>query len=84
VCQGWDAAGERPRDIPCSPNTAYADAGWLSWADWLGYGKGALPNTMFLPFEEARAAARSLGLTSRTQWAQVRRRHNPSEPIGTN
>lgn len=37
--------------IPRDPIAAYADRGWVSWDEWLG-----LP----LPFEDARAYARSL------------------------
>ena len=35
----WSASGERPHDIPSAPNRTYRNEGWLSWADWLGYGK---------------------------------------------
>eukprot|EP00959_Pyramimonas_sp_CCMP1952_P338085 7080238-Pyramimonas_sp.AAC.1 len=36
----WRASGECPHDIPSNPDRTYRDEGWLSWADWLGYGKG--------------------------------------------
>ena len=29
----------RPADIPSHPDVTYADEGWVSMADWLGYGK---------------------------------------------
>lgn len=28
--------GERPADIPGSPDKFYREAGWISWPDWLG------------------------------------------------
>jgi hypothetical protein len=28
--------GKKPRDIPAGPSKAYAEKGWVSWADWLG------------------------------------------------
>ena len=31
--------GCRPADIPSCPDRTYADEGWVSLADWLGYGK---------------------------------------------
>eukprot|EP00959_Pyramimonas_sp_CCMP1952_P353664 7409639-Pyramimonas_sp.AAC.1 len=37
--QEWSASGERPHDIPSNPYATYRNEGWLSWADWLGYGK---------------------------------------------
>ena len=44
--------------MPSQPNLMYADD-WLGWDDWLG--------TM-LPFEEARACARQLGITTQEAW----------------
>ena len=29
----------RPADIPSCPDVTYKDEGWLSMADWLGYGR---------------------------------------------
>ena len=34
------APGQRPPNIPTTPNTVYRDAGWISIPDWLGYGQG--------------------------------------------
>jgi len=33
----------RPDYIPYNPDQTYKDEGWLSWPDWLGYGKGRPP-----------------------------------------
>ena len=33
----WSKSGERPNNIPGSPERAYRDAGWTSIPDWLGY-----------------------------------------------
>ena len=33
----WSKSGERPNNIPGSPERAYRDAGWTSMPDWLGY-----------------------------------------------
>jgi hypothetical protein len=35
-CYEWYRTGKRPHDIPHDPDRTYRDAGWLSWADWLG------------------------------------------------
>jgi len=32
-------SGKRPHDIPANPNKAYAEAGWVGYADWLGYAR---------------------------------------------
>jgi hypothetical protein len=52
---------ERPKNIPGEPHIVYQE--WVSWPDWLGY--------ELLPFEEARAYVRSIGLRSKTQWDAV-------------
>jgi hypothetical protein len=35
----WRKSGQRPSDIPSSPDQTYRDDGWISWPDWLGNGK---------------------------------------------
>jgi hypothetical protein len=32
-------SGKKPADIPASPETKYAVAGWSGWGDWLGTGR---------------------------------------------
>jgi hypothetical protein len=34
----WSKSGQRPSDIPSSPQKTYRDDGWISMPDWLGYG----------------------------------------------
>jgi len=58
-------SGKRPDDIPSSPETVYADAGWAGWRDWLGTGKR---RNGWRPFNKARAFVRSLGLKSASDW----------------
>jgi len=59
-------SGKRPDDIPSSPQTVYADAGWDGWSDWLGSGGGRRGN--WRPFNKTRAFVRSLGLESGADW----------------
>ena len=37
-CKGKykDDKGNRPGDIPATPNIIYKEGGWRNWADWLG------------------------------------------------
>ena len=42
--KSWDqwyawSRDHRPADIPSHPDQTYADEGWVSLANWLGYGK---------------------------------------------
>src|SRR5262249_30654704 len=59
--RAYAKSGQKPDDIPASPNKTYAEVGWASWGDWLGTG-------IYRSFEEGRAFARSLGLKSQTEW----------------
>jgi hypothetical protein len=61
----WSKSDERPSDIPASPRRFYDDE-WAGWGDWLGTGRVA--SRKHLPFEEARAYVRSLGLKNCEEW----------------
>ena len=63
----WSKSREKPSDIPAGPDRFYKVEGWLSYGDFLGYGKGYVPGE-YLPFEEARGYVWRLGLKSVTEW----------------
>jgi superfamily II DNA or RNA helicase len=68
-CQGMSNVQPiRPLDIPSNPNRSYVNSGWKDWGDWLGTGRIANYNKVYLNFEEARNFARSLGLKSGNEW----------------
>jgi hypothetical protein len=58
---------KRPEGIPSAAKEAYADKGWISWPDWLGYD----PKKVLHPrgFKSARAFVRALGLKKQKEWA---------------
>jgi hypothetical protein len=66
--------GKRPADIPASPKGRYAGKGWKGWGDFLGNGNIAPRDKkkVYLPFEQAREFARSLGLKSSVEWYKYR------------
>ncbi|MCI0464153.1 MAG: hypothetical protein L0Z62_45040 [Gemmataceae bacterium] len=69
----WSKSGDRPDDIPGSPAKAYGPL-WQGWADFLGNG-GAQPRRIgraghYLPFAEARAFVRRLGLQTQKDFAE--------------
>ena len=69
-----------PHNIPKDPGDTYKNKGWISFGDWLGTGRIATQNTIFLPFEEARKFARSLNLKTNTEWKEyVKSSHRPAE-----
>ena len=50
-----------------TPHRTYKDGGWQGWGHWLGTGNqpGPAKKERFLPFDQALAVARSLGLANR-------------------
>ncbi len=65
-----------PKDIPKAVNSVYRKRGWVDWGEFFGTGKKAVRRTKgfhrykLVPFEEARAWARTLGVRSSEQWQQ--------------
>ena len=73
-CRGKFAAkGVRPTNIPTDPYSVYSSEGWAGWGDWLGTGNISNRKRHFLPFKEARAFARSLGLKGWAEWNEFRK-----------
>jgi len=65
----WHAycrSGKKPADIPVRPNGVYANADWVSWADWLG---DDCLRRNWRSFEDARAFVHKLGLKNTKEWA---------------
>lgn len=59
--------------MPCNPERIYKDAGWQSWAHWLGTAEAPSPGARpsgFLPFVEALDFAQSLKLGVRQEWEE--------------
>ena len=66
----WSREGRRPPNIPSDPHRAYGDCGWQGWGHWLGTGNIPCGAEKILPFDEALAVARSLGLASAKEWTR--------------
>jgi len=73
---------KKPAKIPSHPDRVYAGEGWAGWGDWTGTGNRR--GMKWLPFAEARAFVRSLGLKSRTAfdawWSKNKPQDIPSHP----
>ena len=54
--------------VPSNPDRNYKDGGWQGWGHWLGTGTVATHLRVCLPFQEALAFVRSLGLKSEREW----------------
>lgn len=66
----WSKSNARPNDIPVNPEGVYKNKGWVSWGDWLGTDWIANKNRKYLPFQEARTFARSLGIKGQAEWRE--------------
>lgn len=82
------AKQQLPLDIPRTPNIAYQALGWGGFPDWLGYGQAQVGYSQAQdsrwPFEKAREFARSLGISSQTEWRAYtagRLSDKPPKPI---
>ena len=62
----WCNEGMRPSNVPADPSKLYKHGGWQGWGHWLRTWN--LQAKKFVPFAEALAVARSLGLASRFEW----------------
>lgn len=76
--RNWAKTNARPKNIPAYPDERYANEGWISWPDFLGYDRVANQNRKYRPFKEAREYARSLGFTKGKweEWAKTNARPN--------
>mmetsp|Transcript_3237 Transcript_3237/g.11732 ORF Transcript_3237/g.11732 Transcript_3237/m.11732 type:complete len:483 (-) Transcript_3237:123-1571(-) len=68
--------GNLPEDVPKNPYVAYMGKGWIDWPHFLGYERrrryaSTRQQQRWLPFEEARAWARSLKLSGRDEWSTM-------------
>ncbi|MFI4957506.1 MAG: DEAD/DEAH box helicase family protein, partial [Gammaproteobacteria bacterium] len=66
--QEYSKGGGRPVGIPAAPDRTYKNAGWISWADWLGTESIAPQNRVFISFYDAREFVRSLDLKTKGEW----------------
>ena len=62
-----------PTDIPYDIATVYKNNGWVNWGDTFGTDNF---KRKYVPFKEARAYARSLNLSSGTEWRNHYRRND--------
>src|SRR5262249_37326617 len=78
--RAFSGSPKKPVDIPSLPDQVYADAGWVSYGDWLGTGTIAAQRREFRPFNEALDFVRSLGLKSVGEWrAYTKSGKNPGD-----
>jgi superfamily II DNA or RNA helicase len=61
-------SGDKPEDIPSTPNGVYKDNGWNGWKDFLG--NTEVKESKYIPYKEANIIVKKLGLVKNQQWRQ--------------
>jgi Helicase conserved C-terminal domain/Type III restriction enzyme, res subunit len=74
-------SGKKPKDIPAHPGGVYKGNGWSGYGDWLGTGTVAAQLRDYLPFKEARAYVRRLGIEGQLEWKKYCRSGKKPEEI---
>jgi hypothetical protein len=59
-----------PKNIPRIPSSAYKNKGWKNMGDWLGTGKIANQNRVFMTIDYARKFVHSLKLKNMREWKE--------------
>jgi len=65
----WAKSDKRPKNIPYKAERSYS-LKWEGWGDYLGTGRIANQNKIFLSFEESRKIARTLEINTQSEWRQ--------------
>jgi len=63
-------SGDKPDDIPSSPDIIYKNKGWNGYGDWLGTGNISPGSIRYRPFNESKKFVQSLGLKSLKEWKE--------------
>ena len=63
-------SGNKPDDIPATPDQIYKNEGYVNSKNWLGAGMINSRHRSFRPFKEAREFARALNLKGYTEWRE--------------
>ena len=85
-CKGkLEDYGNKPHDIPSSPDEVYKDEGWINYADWLNTEniRKSTRTDVWLPYEDAKKFIHFLGLKNYDEWILYINNeitHLPSKP----
>jgi hypothetical protein len=77
-------SGDKPEDIPATPNKTYKNKGWKNNGDWIGTGRIHNKDIQYRSFQEAREFARALNLKGQKEWREYCKSGDKPEDIPTN
>jgi len=61
-------SGNKPDNIPSTPNMVYKNDGWIDWPDWLGNGNLSNKGRIYLTYEECQKFVQKNSITSQIEW----------------
>jgi exonuclease I len=77
-------SGQKPEDIPSTPEKTYNQDGWRGFGDWIGTGNVANFLIKYKSFEEARNFVHKLKLKSAKEWKDYCKSGHKPEDIPAN
>jgi hypothetical protein len=64
-------SGDKPDEIPSTPNMVYKNDGWISVPDWLGNENLSNNGRIYLTYEECQKFAQKNNITSQIEWEKL-------------
>ena len=61
-------SGNKPDDIPTTPERVYANSGWVSWGEWFGTGRISGNKRVYKDYHSALKYVQSLNLKKSSDW----------------
>jgi hypothetical protein len=77
-------SGNKPDDIPSTPDQVYKNKGWNGWGVWLRNGEKISKKSRFCSLNEAREFVRKLNLKSMKEWQEYCKSGNKPDNIPAN
>ncbi len=66
--------GNKPDNIPFSPNSVYKNNGWISWSDW--FGTEIFMNKNFISFIQLKELIKNNNIKNYNEYQEFRRNYN--------
>jgi hypothetical protein len=82
--QVYCKSGNKPDNIPSTPNQTYKNDGYVDLGDWLGTGVVSQAKKQFRPFTQAREFTISLNLKNQKEWTEYCSSGNKPDDIPSN
>ena len=74
-------SGEKPNNIPSSPDIEYKNTGWTNWQNWLGYDKNRKRrrNIKYFTYDQSKLFLKDKNLKTYKDWEKFCKTDKPDE-----